>query len=185
MQQNAAMSYIIALGMLIGVAGWLISVYQHLHHLRTQACRAWLRWVCVTRRRNEQINSFVNVFSGFLPKSDQLPRDLLRLAEDSERHLNHLSHQRPPGINTSFPTVEPTLRRMIDASLRTLEQNERMRNNDQLIELCGQLCLTLRDQEQKAGTYNNSATSYNDALQEPSARFVAPIFGLDCLRILR
>lgn len=179
------MPYIIALGLFIAVAGWLLTIYQRLYDLRSQACRDWIRWVHVTRRRNEQINSFASVFSGFLPQGDQLPRDLRRLAEDSERHLNHHSRCQPPGVGSTFPTVEPTLRRMIDASLRTLEQNEHMRNNDQLIELCGQLCLTLRDQERKAGSYNSSASSYNDALQGPSARFVAPIFGLVCLRTLR
>lgn len=179
------MPYIIALGLLLAVTGWLLAIYHRLHDLRVQACRDWIRWVHVTRRRNEQIINFVSVFSGFLPQGDQLPRDLRRLADDSEHRLNHHLRRQPPSVGSTFPTVEPTLRRMVDATLHTLEQNERMRSNDQLVELCAQLCLTLRDQERKAGNYNTSATTYNDALLGPSARFVAPIFGLACLRILR
>lgn len=179
------MPYLIAIGLLIALAGWLLAIYQRLHDLHSQACHAWQQWIQITHLRNEQISSFASAFSGYLPQGARLPRDLRRLAEDSERHICHPLHHLPPGESSGFPSMEPTLRRMIDASLHTLENDERMRNSDQLVDLCGRLCLTLRDQENSASQYNSIATAYNDALQSSSARLVAPLFGLDFIRILR
>ena len=81
------MQYLVSFALLVAVAAWIVRIYNNLDHLRGVVCSCWGQWRKATHHRNECLTDFAVVFALFLPQGDPLPRNLRRLAADSERTL--------------------------------------------------------------------------------------------------
>lgn len=169
--------YLIPLALLVAVAAWLTAVFHRLNHLYGQVQSAWVQWSHATRQRNECLGDFAAVFSGYLPQGDMLPRDLRRLTEDSQRALTASPQAPVAGRMLSMGAAERALRRVVGDSVQTLENSDRMRGNQHLLQLCSQMSVTLFQQEQIARSYNRFAADYNQALSAPGGRLVGGLFG--------
>lgn len=171
------MVYLISLALLVAVFGWVMTVYKHLQHLRSSVLGSWHRWVHATHRRNDCLADVADIFSSLMPQGELLPRHLRRLVYDSERALKLL--QEPGWGNGSdfLPAEEWQLQQAAQRSLHEAEINPPLRDHEHLQRLCGQMSVALYQQQQYTRLFNLAAQEYNAALNHPSGRIVAPIFG--------
>lgn len=171
------MAYLISLALLVAVLGWVVTVYKHLQHLRSAVLGNWHHWVHATHRRNDCLADVAEVFSSLLPQDELLPQHLRRLVGDSERALKLLAE---PGWGVDsdfFPADEWQVQQAVQRALFEVEITPRLRNHERLQRLSSQMTVALYQQEQYARIFNLSAKEYNAALNHPSGRLVAPIFG--------
>lgn len=180
-QNTRRMEYVVPLGILVAFFAWIIATFSRLHHLHSAVLGAWARWSEATRRRNECVVDFTDLFSGYLPRGDVRPRNLRRLADDSRRTLD--SHREPPATDDvrQMSHAEKSLRRVVMSAVQAMEDSEAMRQDTALAELCTRVSLSLFTQDELTRSYNRSVGNFNLALTAPGARFVAGLFGFSPL----
>lgn len=171
------MPYLVSLALLVALAAWMVGVYNQLEHLRGVVCHCWGQWRKATQRRNESLRDFAAVFAMFMPPDAALPRDLRRLAEDSERTLALSLEPRWSRSHGFVGEAEKLLRMKVERSVQAVEDSPVMRAHDSLQRLCCSMSVSLYQQEKVAALFNQAAGEYNAALRAPSARLLAPIFG--------
>ncbi len=171
------MGYLIALGLLVAVAGWLTAMYHRLEHLRSHALAAWFQWQHGAHLRNEHLHQYAALFSLLLPQGNMMPRDIRRLIGDSERALS------VPVDSASHSTAVAQLGATEQALRRTLTQSFFF-----IDEACDgappDMSLVVEElkklvslQDNLAHTFNKSVDTYNHAISEPTGRFVSSLFG--------
>lgn len=171
------MVYIVCLALLVVIGAWIVSSYSRFRHLYSQVQDSWNQWADVTRERNLRLAAFANLFSSAMPKDAMLPRDLRRLADDSGRALNALSDGLEPVMLQALGEAEKRLREAMSLSVSRLEQDEAMRANHRLLQLCSEMSVSMVRQDQFAHFYNRYAGMYNSALNSPSGRIFGPLMG--------
>lgn len=171
------MAYLISLALLVAVLAWVFTTYNHLQHLRTAVLGSWHRWVHATHRRNDCLADVADVFSSLLPQEELFPHHLHRLVGDSERSLKLLQEPGWGGESDFLPGEEWQLQEAARRTLLEAENNPPLRNHESLQLLCNQMSVALNQQEQYTRLFNRAAQEYNAALNHPSGRIVAPIFG--------
>lgn len=171
------MAYLVSFALLVAVLAWVVGVYNNLEHLRGVVCNCWGQWRKATHRRNECLADFAAVFASFMPRGDSLPRDLRRMAEDSERSLALVLEPRWSRKHGFLGGAEQALRHVVDLSVQAVEDSPELRRHEALQRLCTSVTVSLYQQTQTASLFNRAAAEYNSALASPSARFLAPVLG--------
>lgn len=171
------MEYIIALSLLVAMGAWVVGAYLRLFHLYERVQGAWQQWSLATEQRNECLRDFTDAIADYLPAGDVLPQDMNRWEEDSRRALQASPTAPREGNFTCIARAERHLRRAVNYSVRTLENTQLMRENEQLLSLCSAVSVSLYQQDAQMRLYNRSASEYNTALHSPGAKIVAGIFG--------
>ena len=171
------MEYVVPLGILVAFLAWILATFSRLHHLRSMALGAWVQWSEATRRRNECVSDFTDLFSGYLPRGDVRPRNLRRVADDSRRSLDPPDELPATDRVRRLSHAEKSLRRVVMNAVQTMENSEAMSRDAMLAELCTRVSLSLFTQDELARSYNRSVGNFNLALSAPGARFVATLFG--------
>lgn len=171
------MQYLVSFALLVAVAAWMVRIYNNLDHLRGVVCSCWGQWRKATHHRNECLTDFAVVFALFLPQGDPLPRNLRRLAADSERTLALTREPRWSRLHGFVGGAESLLRQAVERSVQAVEDSPVMREHEHLQRLCSSMSVSLFQQEQMTELFNRAAKDYNAALVTPSARFLAPLFG--------
>lgn len=171
------MAYLVSFALLVAVLAWVVGVYNNLEHLRGAVCNCWGQWRKATHRRNECLADFAAVFASFMPQGDSLPRDLRRMAEDSDRSLALALEPRWSRMHGFLGGAEQALRKVVDLSVQAVEDSPELRRHEALQRLCTSVTVSLYQQAQIASLFNRAAADYNSALASPSARFLAPVLG--------
>lgn len=171
------MQYLVSFALLVAVVAWMVRVYNNLDHLRGVVCSCWGQWRKATHHRNECLTDFAVVFALFLPQGDPLPRNLRRLAADSERSLALSREPRWSRLHGFVGSAEHLLRQAVERSVQTVADSPAMRSHEHLQQLCSSMSVSLFQQVQMTNLFNQAAKDYNAALGAPSARFLAPLFG--------
>lgn len=173
------MQYLISLALLVAVGGWIVGVYNRLHHLRGSVCNCWSQWRKATHYRNECLSDFTAAFAAFLPREEPMLRHLRHLVADSERSLSLAPEPRWNSRCGFVAGAEQLVRQAVAQSVRMVEESPAMSAHEHLLELCSSVSLSLHRQEQLSALFNAAAGEYNAALGSPSARLLAPVFGFE------
>lgn len=177
------MEYLVALALFVAVASWLLSSYNRLSHLQKHAQASWLQWLHATHQRNEQLEQLAGIFAVCLPQGDMLPRQLRRLAVDSERAIPPLDALPHQDMVEPLDTTERDLRRMVRSSANWVENL--MPQHHEATQLYLEMKELLSLQEKLALSYNQNAAQYNEALEAPTGRLVSGIFGFTPAAVLQ
>lgn len=171
------MQYLVSFALLVAFVAWMVGVYNNLFHLRGSVCSSWGQWRKATHHRNECLNDFAVVFALFVPADNPLPAALRRMAADSERSLALCLEPRWSTLHGFVGGAEARLRQAVARSVQTVEDSPEMRAHEHLQQLCSGVAVSLYQQNQIAALFNRAAREYNSALETPSARLLAPLFG--------
>lgn len=171
------MQWLVSLGLLVAVLGWLLALHHRLHRLHEELEQAWALWVRRTRRRNACLALFLRGLEEE-GRRDLLPaaRDLAALAERSDARLAADGSSN----GTAGPAAEELRReeamfsRTLETAVAGLQDHGDLAGHDRLLDACAQLCLAMQRGEQSRQLYNACADAYNEALRGPSARLAAP-----------
>ncbi len=170
------MNWLVALGLLVAVCAWVLSVYHRLHHLQLRAQQAWVLWESATRHRNACLEALAPVLAANAPRVLTLPRDLSRAAQDSEQGLDRAGGGEAllPDADRLHPMgqLERALRRLVADAFDAMDALPPSADAAELSQLGSALSVSLFQQEQRTEQYNRAAESYNEALQTPSGRLV-------------
>lgn len=175
------MQWLVSLGLLVAVLGWLLALHHRLHRLHEELEQAWALWVRRTRRRNACLVLFLRGLEQE-GRRDLLPaaRDLAALAERSDARLTEDGTSDGSSSGTARPEAEELSReeemfsRTLDTAVSGLQDRGALAGHDRLLDGCAQLCLAMQRQEQSRQLYNACADAYNEALRGTSARLAAP-----------
>lgn len=179
------MNYIAALALLVAVMAWLVGEYMRLEHLKKRVEGAWSQWNHATRRRNERLGDFVTVLASYIPKEDQLAREMRRWVTDSGRALDALHGAPIQGSGTRLSEAEQRLQVMMSSSGRAVETNAEMRASVHLQELYQAVAVSHLMQSAETQHYNRLVHDYNAALETPMTRLLAPVLGFSALEEIR
>ena len=170
------MNWLIALGLLVAVAAWVLSVYHRLHHLQLRAQEAWALWETATRHRNACVEALVPVLAASSPRVPTLPGALRRAAKDSDQGLDLAGSGIDvlPDAHWLHPMgrQERSLRRLVADAFDAMDALPPSLADSELAQLGSALSISLFQQEQRTEQYNRAAESFNEALQTPSGRIV-------------
>lgn len=175
------MNYIAALALLVAVMAWLVGEYMRLEHMKRRVEGAWSQWNHATRRRNERLGDFVAVLASYMPKEDQLAREMRRWMTDSGRALDAQHGAPVQGSGTKLSEAERRLQVMMRSSGRAVETNAEMRASVQLQELYQAMAVSHLMQSAETQHYNRLVHDYNAALSAPMTRLLAPVLGFSAL----
>lgn len=168
------MEILISVGLLVAVVAWVAHLCHRLVLLRAELLGAWGEWMLDTRRRNETLGEFTELFSLLMPAGEMPPRNLRRLVADSERVLRAgeaLLWQTPP------PAGEDELCRTAAAAARMAEERAELREHLTMGTLRARLEADLAQQAQSETRLLLAAAAYNAALREPPVSPLAPVLG--------
>ncbi len=171
------MIYVVAFGLLVAVAAWLVAVYNKLNFLREQVQEAWLQWSRVTVQRNACLGDFANEFAACMPRFAAQAADLRRLAEDSRfAVLARPCAPRPGGLR-GVREMEHGLRLRVKEAVHMVESATDACRSVDLSHRWQTVADVLMQQEKMARCYDRSAGDYNNALVGPVSGLVAGVFG--------
>lgn len=172
------MEIVVSMGLLVAFLGWMVSVYNRLHHLRSEVQGAWQQWVQATHHRNERLTDFAEVFALVMPEHDSALHRLRRLTDDSEQILRSLREPRwgTPEAD-SLPGVEWRVQRAVHESVAEVESEPAALHHEQLQQLCGLMSVALYQQDHRTRLFNRAAREYNAALVSPGGRMLSSVFG--------
>lgn len=172
------MEMMVSMGMLVFVLAWVARVYSRLHFMRNEVVDAWLQWQQATHRRNEQLSDFALTCSGVLAQNAELAGQLRQMVEESEQLLRALKEPCWGCITANeLHGGESRLLRAARQSVCAVEQEPRMQEHPELLQLCGLMSMALHRQEQRTRYFNRAAREYNAALASPGGHMLAPVFG--------
>lgn len=173
------MQWLVSLGLLTAVLGWLLTVLHRLHHLHRELSQSWAQWVRHTRRRNAALRNFTHALSLAAQDEASAAGELERLAEASDRRLEG-SGDDAQGIELRQGEAELEYR--LNDAIDAFRLSPQLSTHDRLVDLCAELCLAMKQQTRSTRAYNSCAATFNDALATPSARFAAPLLGYQAVQ---
>ncbi len=171
------MVYVVAFGLLVAAAAWLVAVYNKLNFLREQVQVAWLQWSRATVQRNECLGHFAAAMAANMPGGSVLSVDLQRLADDSCLAIMARQSAPRPGGLRRLREMEVGVRRRVGDFMLMIERDKAMRTNADLQQGWRDVSAAFSQQEKIARLYDRSAGDYNNALVSQPARTVAHLFG--------
>lgn len=175
------MQWLISLGLLSAVLGWLLTVLHRLEHLHGELSQSWSDWVRRTRRRNAALRNFMQALRQALPEGVPAGRELEQLADASDRRLEG-SGDDAQGLE--LRQSERQLEQTLNDTINAFRNNPQLSARDELVEHCAELCLAMSGQARCTRSYNACAAAYNDALLTPSARLAAPLLGYRAVQLI-
>lgn len=164
----AGMEILISVGLLVAVAAWVAGLCHRLSRLRAELLCAWKAWEQDTRRRNETLGEFAELYALLMPAGEMQPRTLRRLRADSDRALSSGQMQ---------DTGEGELCRALEQATLTVEETAALRSHEGMAALCEQLTKVQKRQKLSGQQLQEAEEAYLAALKEPPARLLAPSLG--------
>lgn len=183
-ENYSVMEYAVPLGILVALITWIVVTCIKFNHLRQQARHAWIRWGHATQQRNTCLLELSICLNGFLPREDVRPRQMKRLADDTQRMLSLFSELPPNDELRHLSHSERKLRDLVIGTVRTMEDSAEMSEDAELTELMNRLSLSLFRQDETTLLYNTRARAYNMALESPGAQWIAQLFGFASLHTI-
>ena len=171
------MQYLVSFALLVFVAGWIVSVYNRLEHLRRVVCNSWQQWRKITHQRNACLRDFAAEFAAVRPENNPMAQNLLRLAVDSERGVTLALEPRWNSQPGFIGGAEFLLRQVVADSVLAIETSYVMSGHEQLQSLTQRVAALMGEQEQITALFNRAVLEYNAALVSPAARMLAPLLG--------
>lgn len=173
------MQWLISFGLLTAVLGWLFTVLHRLHHLHRELSQSWAQWVRHTRRRNAALRNFTRLLSLSAQEAAPTACELERLADASDRRLEGNEND---AQGLALQQGEAELECRLSDAIDGFRLSPQLSTDDQLVELCAELCLAMKQQMRSTRAYNTNAATFNDALTTPSARLAAPLLGYQAVQ---
>lgn len=164
----ADMEILISVGLLVAVAAWVAGLCHRLSRLRAELRSAWEAWAQDTRRRNETLGEFAELYALLMPAGEMQPRTLRRLLADSDRALRAGKLQ---------DAGEGELCRELERATSVVGETAVLRSHEGMAALCEQLTKAQKRQKLSEQQLQEAEEAYLAALKEPPVRLVAPSLG--------
>ncbi len=159
-----AMYYIVSVGMLLFIIGWLLSVYQRLSHFHGGAVSMWKILDAEVTQRHELLNHLSQLASMYIPAEDPALTELeLHNAEDYKA-LRETDIMGGASFMEQFSRSEKSLQESLDSFFKAVDDYPDLKAELPLSRLRHELSISSTRVARALYVYNSAVQEYNAAI---------------------
>lgn len=171
----SAMYYIVSVGLLLFLAGWLLSVYQRLSHYHGGAVSMWKILDAEVAQRHELLNHLSQLASMYIPAEDSALKDLERHNIEDYKALRETDIMGGSTHTEHFSRSEKGLQESLDSFFKAVDDYPELKAELPLSRLRHELGISSTRVSRALYVYNSAAQEYNAALHAFPGTVVAQI----------
>lgn len=171
----ASMYYIVSVGLLLFLAGWLLSVYQRLTHFHGGAVSMWKILDAEVAQRHELLNHLFQLASMYIPAEDPALKDLEFHNIEDFKALKEMDIMGGPTHMEQFARSEKGLQESLDSFFKAVDDYPELKAELPLSRLRHELSISSTRVSRALYVYNSAAQEYNAALHAFPGTVVAQI----------
>lgn len=164
------MVFLIALGLFAALMSWFFTAYIHLKELHDDLMDDQNRLLDLIRMRNNFLPDFLARLALNMPEGDMLPRELRRMAEDSNCLVNKVLRDR------EFVDMACLLHSEVEILTQLHKALQQPSTDAYLEELGSRVNSVLTRQIEQGQRYNQMAALYNQTLNTFAGKCVGSMF---------
>lgn len=171
----AVMYSIVSVGLLLFLAGWLLSVYQRLSHFHGGAVSMWKILDAEVAQRHELLNHLSRLASMYIPAEDPVLKDLEHHNTTDFKALRETDVMGGSMQMEHFSRSEKGLQESLDSFFKAVEDYPELKAELPLSRLRHELGISSTRVSRALYVYNSAAQEYNTALHAFPGTVVAQI----------
>lgn len=171
----APMYSIVSVGLLLFLAGWLLSVYQRLSHYHGGAVSMWKILDAEVAQRHELLNHLSQLASMYIPAEDPVLKELEHHNTEDFKALKEMDITGGPTRMEHFSRSEKGLQESLDSFFKAVDDYPALKAELPLSRLRHELSISSTRVSRALYVYNSAAQEYNAALHAFPGTVVAQI----------